>query len=132
MSHMTGAPAASGWFNDPAGSGQLRYYDGEQWTEHYSPTPPQHVQPSAAPPKKRPRIFMWVFLAIQALFLVWIIGGIASGSGTPKHCGSLSQHACNTAANVGTGIGVALIVGLWIVVDFLLGVTYLIVRLARR
>src|SRR5438105_11943872 len=30
------------------------------------------------PRKKRKRIFMWTFLAIQALFLIWIIAGIAS------------------------------------------------------
>ncbi|GAA1824777.1 DUF2510 domain-containing protein [Agromyces salentinus] len=30
-------PAA--WYPDPAGSGQLRYWDGTQWTEHLAPVP---------------------------------------------------------------------------------------------
>jgi uncharacterized protein YbjQ (UPF0145 family) len=33
-----GAPTPSpppGWFQDPAGSGRMRYWDGTQWTEHY-------------------------------------------------------------------------------------------------
>lgn len=45
------------------------------------------------------------------------------------------QHyavALNDAGNLGKGLGVALIVGFWCVVDFLMGVTYLIIRLARR
>lgn len=32
-------------------------------------------------PKKKKHIFRWVFLGVQALFLVWIIGG-ASSAGT--------------------------------------------------
>ncbi|MGE3810264.1 MAG: DUF805 domain-containing protein [Candidatus Nanopelagicales bacterium] len=34
---------AAGWYADPAGSGQLRYWDGGGWTAHLSPVP------SAAP-----------------------------------------------------------------------------------
>ena len=31
---MTATPD---WYPDPAGSANLRYYDGNQWTDHYSP-----------------------------------------------------------------------------------------------
>lgn len=96
------------------------------------PYPPQ-AQPFAVPPtRKRRRIFLWFFLAIQALFLIWIIAGIGSASGDPSDCGSLSKETCNNAEAVGTGIGVVLVVGLWMVVDFLLGVGYAIYRLAKR
>lgn len=30
----TGTTAAAGWYDDPAGSGQKRWWDGTQWTEH--------------------------------------------------------------------------------------------------
>ncbi|WP_349897300.1 DUF2510 domain-containing protein [Parafrigoribacterium soli] len=30
----TGAGAAAGWYDDPAGSGQKRWWDGTQWTEN--------------------------------------------------------------------------------------------------
>lgn len=83
-------------------------------------------------PKKKRRIFLWVFLAVQVLFIVWIISGISSGSGQPADCGSLSAEACNDAADVGTAIGVGLIVIFWIVVDFLLALIYGIYRLAKR
>ena len=89
-------------------------------------------QPAApvAPVKKKKRIFMWVFLAVQALFLIWIISGIAGTSNSS--CQGLDQKSCEAATAVGAGIGVALIIGLWIAVDFILGVSYLIVRAARR
>lgn len=83
-------------------------------------------------PKKKKRIFMWFFLAVQLLFIIWLIAGISGASGDATDCGSLSQQACNDAEDVGTGIGVALILVLWVVVDFLLFIPWVIVKLARR
>lgn len=39
---------AAGWYADPAGSNQLRYWDGSSWTEHTAP-PPTPAPP--APPQ---------------------------------------------------------------------------------
>ncbi len=88
--------------------------------------------PTAPPPKKKHRIFLWVFLVIQAIFLVWIITAIARSSGDATDCGTLTQQECNDAKDVGTGIGVFGIVIFWLIIDFLLGVTYVIYRLAKR
>jgi hypothetical protein len=87
---------------------------------------------STPPPKKKRRIFMWFFLAVQAIFIIWIIAGIASGSGQPSDCGTLDAKTCNAASDIGTGIGVALVFGFWVVVDFLLAVIYGVYRLAKR
>lgn len=87
---------------------------------------------TVAPDKKKRRIFLWFFLAVQALFIIWIIAGISGAGGDPSDCGSLSKETCNDAEAVGTGIGVALVIGLWMVVDFLLAVGYGIYRLAKR
>jgi hypothetical protein len=40
-SGSTGAAssAPAGWYSDPAGSGQLRWWDGTRWTEHVHPVP---------------------------------------------------------------------------------------------
>ncbi len=82
-------------------------------------------------PRKKRRIFMWFFLVVQAIFIIWIIGGLSTANDA-TNCGSLSEQACRDAGNVGTGIGVLLIVGLWMVVDFFLAITYLVVKMARR
>lgn len=84
------------------------------------------------PPRRKRRIFLWVFLAVQLLFVVWIVAGASTGAGTPADCTGLDVETCNAAADVGTGIGVALVVGLWLVVDFLLAVIYGVYRLAKR
>jgi uncharacterized membrane protein len=84
------------------------------------------------PVKKKKRIFLWIFLAIQLLFIIWIVAGIASAGGDPGDCGSLSKEACNDAESVGTGIGVFLIVVLWFFVDFFLAIGYGVYRLAKR
>ena len=88
--------------------------------------------PATAPAKKKKRVFMWVFLAVQALFIVWLIAGMAGSSGDATDCGTLSQETCNAAEDVGTGIGLFLVIALWCLVDFLLAVGYAIYRLAKR
>lgn len=120
----------------PDGAGRSRFWDGSQWTEHYqdaTPTSdgPGHGTPAPTPKKKR-RVFFWFFLAVQVLFIVWIIAGISGGSGTPDDCGSLDVDTCNDAEDIGTGIGVFLVFIFWVIVDFLLAVTYGIYRLAKR
>jgi uncharacterized protein YbjQ (UPF0145 family) len=55
---------APGWYADPQSDGQLRYWDGNQWTEHVQPQqqgppepqqpqPPQQAQPE--PPQQAPQ-----------------------------------------------------------------------------
>lgn len=91
--------------------------------------PPAAAQPEK--PKKKRRIFLWFFLAVQVLFLIWIITGASSG-GTATDCGTLDQKTCQDAQDVGTGIGVFLIVIFWMIVDFFLAVIYGVYRLAKR
>jgi hypothetical protein len=98
-------------------------------------------------PWKRHRVFLWVFLAIQVIFIIWLIAGTASTGGginasVVAQCHSqavgmgMTQAQCVSylggAAKAGTGIGAALIVIVWVVVDFLLALIYGIYRLARR
>jgi hypothetical protein len=103
-------------------------------------------------PYKQHRVFLWVFLAVQVIFIIWLIAGgtshtspsatdIASWCGDGKWnplyssyqaCVADAGSSLQAAATVGKGIGMGLIVTLWVVVDFLLAVTYGIYRLARR
>ncbi|HEY5223369.1 MAG TPA: DUF2510 domain-containing protein [Microbacteriaceae bacterium] len=48
MSDVNGSNPAPGWYPDPAGSPQQRWWDGTQWTG-YLQTPPSAVPQSAAP-----------------------------------------------------------------------------------
>lgn len=98
--------------------------------------PPQWNTPTAPPtpsqPRKSRRIFLWVFLALQVLFIVWIITGSAGSSGTPADCGTLDSKTCNDAEQVGTAIGVGIIIALWAATDIILGICYAVYRLARK
>lgn len=102
------------------------------------PAPPaasSYRAQSTPPPRKRRRAFLWVFLAVQVLFLCWVITGAASGSGTPAGCRGLTGDdltLCEDADDTGTAIGVGLVIALWAAADIILGLTYLVFRLARR
>lgn len=85
--------------------------------------------PAMTQPKRRKvRIFTWVILVINVLFLVWIIAAAASTSGHASDCGSLTQQTCDDAKNTGTAIGVFLVVVFWAAVDVILGIIWLVTR----
>jgi hypothetical protein len=46
---MSNNQAPAGWFPDPEVPGQLRYWDGVQWTEHRSPMPSGQPVPQGQP-----------------------------------------------------------------------------------
>ncbi len=96
-----------------------------QITNHYGAVP-------AEKPRKKRRIFLWFFLAVQLLFVLWIGAGLTTVN-DPNTCDpSLSQSACDAAAGVGAGLALTFMIGSWMVVDFLLGVIYGVYRLAKR
>lgn len=72
------------------------------------------------------RIFTYVILVVNLIMLIWVISGAASGSGQPSDCGSLSAESCNDAQNVGTAIGVGILIFLWVALDVILGIIWLI------
>jgi len=69
---------------------------------------------------------------VQALFLLWIIVGVNDAS---KSCvgevGS-AKDICEAATAIGTSIGVGLILFLWIFVDVVLGLIWLITNRGQR
>lgn len=76
---------------------------------------------------------MWFFLVIQVIFVIWIIAAAVSvhhASGTP--CNGLDAQTCASARDVGTTAGFGLVIALWVAVDLILGIVYVVVRLARR
>lgn len=60
-------------------------------------------------------------MAVQLVFLIWLIFGL-----------TVVGEASDAASGVGATIGAGLIVGFWVAVDFILGISYLIYRVAKR
>lgn len=84
-------------------------------------------------PKKKRKIFVWFFLAVQLLFIIWVIAGAMTANGSQGDCGgNLAADTCNSAHDAGTAIGVILVIVFWCIVDFLLAVGYAVYRLAKR
>lgn len=97
---------------------------------------------AAAAPRKRRHVFRWVFLAIQVLFLVWVIAGAAStsNSGGDAHtqaiqycsanwtglyssyadCVTSYGNTLNAAGDVGKGFGLGIVIALWVAADVIL------------
>jgi hypothetical protein len=140
-------------------SNQQQQPPGRYPPQQYQQFPPQgyppqgYYAPAAQPaPRKKRRVFMWVFFAIQALFIIWLVTGlISTGHTAPstaellKECKQFADlyktHAqCmrnqsqldSDASGTGRGLGAALIVIIWLVADFFLGLGYGIYRLASR
>ncbi|HWK20799.1 MAG TPA: DUF2510 domain-containing protein, partial [Microbacteriaceae bacterium] len=68
---MSTPAAPAGWYDDGQHPGQQRYWDGEQWTEHFHP-PQLPPAPGGAPgPVRRSRRY-WAWLAPV---IVVVVGG---------------------------------------------------------
>lgn len=104
----------------------------------------QHHRKPLEPRRKR-RVFLWVFLGIQALFVVWLItGAVSTGNGHAEAVAYCHAHPTQflpfsqcvsdyaSGGKVGSAIGLGLIFVFWAIVDIILGVSYGIYRLARR
>jgi hypothetical protein len=78
MTSPYGGSTPAGWYPDPSGSSQQRYWDGTQWTEHYAPAAgyaqqaPGYAQPHAARPPVGPAPNLW--WAVPAAALLAFIG----------------------------------------------------------
>jgi len=103
-------------------------------------------------PWKPHHVFLWVFLGIQVIAIIWIITAISSGTGASsaeiqQWCGNGAWQGVFTsyadcvkhgavgiqaAHDVGKGLAVGVLVIGWVIVDFLLGLTYGIYRLVKR
>src|SRR6185437_8645522 len=82
------AMATIGWYPDPYGTSELRYWDGTTWTEYVSPvaTPPPFYDPFVTPalvalPWYKRKVTIAVSSVIALLVLFVIIGVVA---GKPK------------------------------------------------
>jgi Protein of unknown function (DUF2510) len=90
---MTTATPA-GWFPDPSGSGQLRYWDGAQWTAHLHPVsdrPPPRAPRSGATTKILLGVGVAFVLVIAGIIALAIIGA-RSTTTAPKAIPAIHVH----------------------------------------
>lgn len=81
---MNQGAAPPGWYPDKLGT-SLRWWDGQRWTEHYSPTTHPHAgqHPAAARPARRPTPRMRIAAALAIIAAIAAAGWyILAGSTT--------------------------------------------------
>lgn len=74
------------------------------------------------------RVFTWVILVINLLFLFWVI---SAGGSAANNCNGMTGQAlnnCQAGTAVGATIGIGIIVVVWALVDVILGVLWLVTR----
>ena len=79
------------------------------------------------------RLFTWVIIVINIIFAWWIIAGV--GAATSENCEGLSGEdlsLCEGATAVGAGIGAFMIIVLWVLVDIIMLVLWLVTRKKQR
>lgn len=101
----------------PVSPDGLWRWDGAKWVS---------TAPVAQVGRRKTGVFLWIFLAVQALFVWWLFAGV--GDAAQSCQGSEYQAACET----GAGLGAILIIMLWAAVDVILGIGYGVYRMATR
>jgi hypothetical protein len=109
-----------GWSQQPPQQGP------PQWGPPGQQPPPGWV-PAPQQRRRRRPVFMWVILAINALFLVWLITSLGGESSCEGMTGD-ELSACQTGEGIGKGIVFFVILLLWALVDVILGVIFLVTR----
>lgn len=110
-------PTPAGWYPDPDGSPNSRWFDGTDWTNRFQPPAPQvAAPPSAAQPGRITIHYGFALLAILSLLGTLVIGipwllaaGSAANDGT---------DAGKDVAGIGSGLAVMWMLwgGMWTVI----------------
>lgn len=89
-------------------------------------TPPVQPYQAPPPPKPRVRVFTWFILVVNVLFLIWFI--VAMRSVNSSTCDDLNSTDCEGMKDLGGGIGGFLIIFIWLAVDVVLGIIWIVTR----
>ena len=89
-------------------------------------TPPMQPYQAPPPPKRRVRFFTWFILLVNILFLVWFI--VAMRTVDSSTCDGLNTTDCEGVKSLGGGVGGFLIIFIWLAVDVVLGIIWIVTR----
>jgi hypothetical protein len=135
---------SEGWEPRPQGEGSGRPTEpqwptqGPQWGTQ-PPQPGQgwqqppgqgrgtYGQPPQGQPRKRRRVFMWVILGINALFLIAVIATLSISSSCQGMTGD-ELSACQAGEGIGKGAVFLFLLFVWALVDIVLGVIFMVTR----
>lgn len=80
------------------------------------------------------RPMTWLIFIFTGLMFAWIIGGANANSDNCAEyaVGSAGRSSCEAGTNIGTGIGVTIIFGLWFVGFIILSIIWFMTRPKRR
>lgn len=78
------------------------------------------------------RKMTWTILVFSGLMLAWAIAGTTTEVCGEYAPGSADREACELGEDIGTGIGVALIFGLWLVGFLVLSIVWFMSRPRQR
>ena len=70
------------------------------------------------------KLIKWSFIGFNILMLVWLVAGFNAATKNMDAMTSAEQ----TGAAIGTGIGVVLILGIWVIGDIILGLFVMLTR----
>jgi len=77
-------------------------------------------------------MFKWIFGAINALFVIWLVNSLTTTSDTCEGLSGEMLKACQDGTAVGTGLGVMMILFLWAATDGILLMLRLVFRRKER
>ncbi|MFN2388384.1 MAG: zinc ribbon domain-containing protein [Actinomycetota bacterium] len=78
------------------------------------------------------RKMTWFIVIVNILFLVWVIGGAGSVADSCEGLTGSELDACQAGTAIGASIGIGLILVLWVVVDIILGILWLVTNRGQR
>ncbi|WP_375475978.1 hypothetical protein [uncultured Jatrophihabitans sp.] len=78
------------------------------------------------------RIFSYVIVIFNLIMLIWVIAGSVAAQHDDSSCGSLDAKTCQDAKDVGTAIGVTALIVIWVIVDIILGILWLVTNRKTR